>query len=190
MRRIEPLFPLVGGAGLRWTTGAYCRASCTSSATGPCGVDHASRLMARTRRPTTGLSAGAVWAEQPKLPSVRSTGGKAVEGVPRRIGRDLWRPELQRPRRLQRERASPRGLLLTKGQVSDYKGAAMLPAVLDAPVPIADRGYDADWFRQALRDRGMRPCVRGCSGRSHPIRHGKQLYRSARATKSRSYSAD
>jgi transposase len=70
-------------------------------------------------------------------------------------------------------------LLLTEGQVSDYKGAAtMLPAMPAAPVLIADRGYDADWFRQALRDRGTRPCIPGRSGRSRPIRHGKQLYRS------------
>ena len=69
-------------------------------------------------------------------------------------------------------------LLLTEGQVSDYKGAAtMLPAMPDAPVLIADRGYDADWFRQALRARGTRPCIPGRSGRSRPIRHGKQLYR-------------
>jgi len=70
-------------------------------------------------------------------------------------------------------------LLLTEGQVSDYKGpATILPAMPDAPVLIADRGYDADWFRQALRDRGTRPCIPGRSGRARPIRHGKQLYRS------------
>jgi transposase len=50
----------------------------------------------------------------------------------------------------------------------------MLPAMPDAPVLIADRGYDADWFRQALRNRGTRPCI---PGRSRPIRHGKQPYR-------------
>ena len=70
-------------------------------------------------------------------------------------------------------------LLLTEGQVSDYKGAAtMLPAMPPAPVLIADRGYDADWFRQALRARGTRPCIPGRAGCSRPIRHGKQLYRS------------
>jgi IS5 family transposase len=56
------------------------------------------------------------------------------------------------------EQGRPRVLLLTEGQVSDYKGAAtMLPDMPSAPVLIADRGYDADWFRQALRDRGTRP---------------------------------
>ena len=35
---------------------------------------------------------------------------------------------------------------MTAGQVSDYIGARALMSSL----PIADRGYDADWFREAL----------------------------------------
>lgn len=70
-------------------------------------------------------------------------------------------------------------LLLTKEQVSDFKGAAtMPPAMSDAPELIADLGYDADWFRHTLPDRGTKPCIPGRAGRSRPIRHGKQLYRS------------
>lgn len=42
---------------------------------------------------------------------------------------------------------------------------------------IVDQGYNADWFRQALRDYGRRPCIPGRAGRSRLIRHGKQLYR-------------
>jgi transposase len=53
----------------------------------------------------------------------------------------------------------------------------MLPAMPSAPVLIADRGYDADWFRQALRARGTRPCIPGRLGRSRPIHHGVKLYR-------------
>lgn len=53
----------------------------------------------------------------------------------------------------------------------------MLPVRPDAPVLIADRGYDADWFRQALRARGNRPCIPGRANGSRPIRHGKHLYR-------------
>ena len=69
-------------------------------------------------------------------------------------------------------------MLLSEGQMSDYKGAAlMLDAMPAAPVLIADRGYDADWFRQALRARGTRPCIPGRAGRTRPIRHEKQLYR-------------
>ena len=42
-------------------------------------------------------------------------------------------------------------MLLSEGQMSDYKGAAL---IIDALPPakklLADRGYDADWFCQAL----------------------------------------
>ena len=69
-------------------------------------------------------------------------------------------------------------LLLTEGPVSDYRGAAtMLPVLPSAPVLIADRGYDADWLRQALRSQGIKPCIPARSGRRQPIRHGKVLYR-------------
>lgn len=53
----------------------------------------------------------------------------------------------------------------------------MLPVIPQAPVLIADRGYDADWFRQALQDRGTRPCIPGRIGRTVPIQHSKKLYR-------------
>jgi len=53
----------------------------------------------------------------------------------------------------------------------------MLPVMPAAPVLIADRGCDADWFRQALRSRGTQPCIPGRKGRTTPICHGKQLYR-------------
>ena len=44
-------------------------------------------------------------------------------------------------------------LLLTEGQVSDYRGAAtVLPASRTPTVLIADKGYDSDWFREALTD--------------------------------------
>jgi transposase len=76
------------------------------------------------------------------------------------------------------EHGRPPVMLLSQGQMSDYKGAAlMLDAMPDAPVLIADRGCDADWLRQALRVRGIRPCIPGRAGRSRLIRHGKQLYR-------------
>lgn len=43
----------------------------------------------------------------------------------------------------------PVALLLTEGQCSDYKGAARLLPLLPATTALlADRGYDADWFRE------------------------------------------
>lgn len=69
-------------------------------------------------------------------------------------------------------------MLRSEGQMSDYKGAALMrDAMLAAPVLVADRGYDADWLRQALRARGIRPCIPGCADRVRPSRHGKDLYR-------------
>ena len=45
-------------------------------------------------------------------------------------------------------------MLLSEGQMSDYKGAAlMLPALPAAKELLADKGYDAVWFRQALATR-------------------------------------
>ena len=41
-------------------------------------------------------------------------------------------------------------MLLSEGQMSDYKGAAlMLPAMPKARELLADKGCDADWFRAA-----------------------------------------
>lgn len=51
-------------------------------------------------------------------------------------------------------------MLLSEGQMSDYKGAAlMIDALPPAKHLLADRGYDADWFRAALRDKGIEPCI-------------------------------
>ena len=69
-------------------------------------------------------------------------------------------------------------LLLTEGQVSDYKGAAtVLPALPDADVLIADRGYDSNWFREALDDKGITPCIPGRKNRKEPIAYDKVLYK-------------
>ena len=52
-------------------------------------------------------------------------------------------------------------MLLSEGQMSDYKGAAlMLNALPRAKELLGDKGYDADWFRQALAERGITPCIR------------------------------
>ena len=54
----------------------------------------------------------------------------------------------------------PLVMLLSEGQMSDYKGAAlMFDALPRAKVLLGDKGYDADWFRQALIERGITPCI-------------------------------
>ena len=69
-------------------------------------------------------------------------------------------------------------LLLTEGQVSDYRGAAIvLPVLPDADTLIADRGYDSDWFRHALVDRGIEPCIPGRKNRKQPVEYDEELYK-------------
>lgn len=69
-------------------------------------------------------------------------------------------------------------MLLSEGQMSDYKGAAlMIHALPRAKALLADRGYDADWFRAALADRGISACIPSKANRKVPIAHDKTLYR-------------
>ena len=69
-------------------------------------------------------------------------------------------------------------MLLSEGQMSDYKGAAlMLDALPPAKALLGDRGYDADWLRQALADRGIIACIPSKTNRKVPIPHDANLYR-------------
>ena len=57
-------------------------------------------------------------------------------------------------------------MFLNAGYRSDYLGAKAQPSSLPpAKALIADRGYDADWFRWSLSDWGIEPCIRARSGR-------------------------
>ena len=72
----------------------------------------------------------------------------------------------------------PLKLFMTAGQVSDYTGAAALLSSLPAADwLLADRGYDADWFREALKDKGIRPCISGRKSRSKSVKHDKRRYK-------------
>ncbi len=69
-------------------------------------------------------------------------------------------------------------MLLSEGQMSDYKGAAlMIDALPKAKALLGDRGYDADWFRDALTARGITPCIPSRANRRTHIAHDKSLYR-------------
>jgi transposase len=64
------------------------------------------------------------------------------------------------------------------GQTSDYIGArALLASLPPAGVLLADRGYDADWFRNALTERNIQPCIPSRKGRKTAIPHDADLYR-------------
>lgn len=70
-------------------------------------------------------------------------------------------------------------MVLTEGQMSDYKGAAlMLDSLPAASELLADKGYDADWFREALQQRGITPCIPPKANRKIQIPYDKALYKS------------
>jgi transposase len=67
---------------------------------------------------------------------------------------------------------------MTGGQVSDYTGAAAHRGSLpSAEWLLADRGHDADWFREALKDKGLKPFIPGRKSRGKPIKHDKRRYK-------------
>jgi transposase len=69
-------------------------------------------------------------------------------------------------------------LLLTEGQVSDYRGAATVPPALpDAKVLIADKGHDSDRFREALASLDIGPCIPGRSNRKRPIAYDTEIHK-------------
>ena len=42
---------------------------------------------------------------------------------------------------------------------------------------LGDRGYDADWFRDALKDKGIKPCIPGRKARIEPVKYDKRRYK-------------
>ena len=41
---------------------------------------------------------------------------------------------------------------------------------------LADRGYDADWFRDALQGKGITPCISGRKIRNKAVKYDKHRY--------------
>jgi transposase len=67
---------------------------------------------------------------------------------------------------------------MTERKVSYYSGAAaLLDEVPKAQWLLGDRGYDADWFRDALQTKGIQPCIPGRRSRNEPVRYDKHQYR-------------
>lgn len=72
----------------------------------------------------------------------------------------------------------PTILLLTEGQMSDHKRAALIYPVLPSVATlIADKGCDRDAFRKALVTRGVTPCIPPRARRPSPTSYCKTLYR-------------
>ncbi len=75
-------------------------------------------------------------------------------------------------------RGRPPNLFVTAGQVSDYIGArALLSSVPNVDWLLGDRGHDADWFREALQDKGLRACIPGRRQRRKPVKYDKRRYK-------------
>lgn len=70
-------------------------------------------------------------------------------------------------------------LFVTAGQViSDYIGArALLSGLPKVKWLRGDRGYNADWFREVLQDKGVRACIPGRKKRKIPVKYDKRRYR-------------
>jgi IS5 family transposase len=39
---------------------------------------------------------------------------------------------------------------------------------------LADSGYNADWLRDALEDKGIKPCIPGGKSRNEPVKDDKR----------------
>jgi transposase len=75
-------------------------------------------------------------------------------------------------------RGHPIRFFITAGQVSDYTGArALLGNLPNVAWLLGDRGYDADWFREALKDKGIRACIPGRRQRKTTIKYDKRRYK-------------
>ena len=67
---------------------------------------------------------------------------------------------------------------MTAGKVSDYTGAAaLLGSLPGVEWLIADRGHDADWFREAVKYKGIKPCIPGRKSRGKAVPYDKRRYK-------------
>jgi len=72
----------------------------------------------------------------------------------------------------------PPRLVLTPGNASDVKGADLLIGeTVEMKRVIADRGYDANRIRAALREQGTIPVIPGRRNRKRPIQYDERRYK-------------
>ena len=69
-------------------------------------------------------------------------------------------------------------LRLAEGHVSDHRGGAtVLQALPDVEVLIADESCADDWFRQALSDLDITPCIPGRKNRKVSVIYDAKIYK-------------
>ncbi len=72
----------------------------------------------------------------------------------------------------------PLNLFVIEGQVSDYIDArALLNSLPNVDWLLGNRGYDADWLRGTLKDKGIRACIPGRKQRKKPVKYDKRRYK-------------
>ncbi|WP_264788808.1 transposase, partial [Gluconobacter kanchanaburiensis] len=54
---------------------------------------------------------------------------------------------------------------------------ALLDSLPMAQWMLADRGYDAGWFRDALEEKGIKPRIPGRKSRRKPVKYDKRKYK-------------
>src|SRR5690606_14987698 len=76
------------------------------------------------------------------------------------------------------ENGRPIRFIMTARPDRDYTGAeAQLGGVLEETWLLADRGYDADWFREGLQSKEITPCIPGRKSRVTPVKYDKGRYK-------------
>ena len=72
----------------------------------------------------------------------------------------------------------PLNLFVTAGQVSDYIGArALLSGLPKVEWLLGDRGYDTDRFKDAYKDKAIRPCIPGRKQRKKTVKYDQRRYK-------------
>ncbi|KUP94659.1 transposase DDE domain protein [Tritonibacter horizontis] len=67
---------------------------------------------------------------------------------------------------------------MSAAQVSDHTGAAALLSSLPmAGWLLGDRGYDVGWFRDPLKDKGIKVCIPGRESRKKSVKYHKRRYK-------------
>ncbi|WP_373288963.1 IS5 family transposase [Aureimonas endophytica] len=98
-------------------------------------------------------------------------------GMPRRIGRTKGGLN-SKLHAVCDGQGRPLVMTLTEGQTSDYRGARLMLAHLPpAREMLADKGYDADWLRKELAERGIKACIPSRAKRKNPVPHDAILYK-------------
>jgi len=71
----------------------------------------------------------------------------------------------------------PIRLFMTAGKVTDYTGAkALMNSLPDVGRLLSDPGYNTDWFRDTLTDKGETPFIERGKSRYKPVNYDKRQY--------------